>query len=72
MGKFSKGPSIDFPKGGSGKMYGKGGTRPAESGQSGKSDQSGDGKKFPNGGSGKMFGKQSAGKALSGQSGKGG
>lgn len=71
MGKFEKSaPKIDFPKGGDGKMFGKGGTRPAEAGVSGKSTNEGSGGDWAKGGSGKMFGKGTANKAEPGQSGK--
>lgn len=69
MGEFKKGPKIDFPKGGDGKMFGKGGVKAAVSGVSGKETNAGAGE-WPKGGSGKMFGKQSANKATAGQSGK--
>jgi hypothetical protein len=75
MAKFGEGkeggrvPSIDFPKGGDGKMFGKGGARPAVAGVSGKETNSGEGE-WPKGGSTKMFGKGHANKAESGQSGK--
>jgi hypothetical protein len=61
-----------FPKGGSGKMFGKGGAGDAESGQSGKDSNapSGSSDKFASGGKGKMFGKQTANKMTPGQSGK--
>ena len=61
-----------FPKGGSTKMFGKGGAGRVTPGQSGKpsNSPSGSSDKFPSGGSGKMFGKQSANKATPGQSGK--
>jgi hypothetical protein len=63
-----------FPKGGSGKMYGKGSAGKVTPGQSGKESNSpaGGGEKFASGGSGKMFGKQSANKMTPGQSGKAG
>ena len=61
-----------FPKGGSGKMFPKGGTSPAVAGQSGKSSQGPSGGDWAKGGSGKMFGKQSANKMTPGQSGKSG
>lgn len=58
MKKAGKGPSIDFPKGGSGKMTGKkvtaqkpGTTSPATGGSGGK---------FPMGGKGHMSGKNTA------------
>jgi hypothetical protein len=61
-----------FPKGGSGKMFGKGTAGKAEEGVSGKESNSpaGGGDKFASGGKGKMFGKQSANKMTPGQSGK--
>jgi hypothetical protein len=61
-----------FPKGGSGKMFGKGQSAEADSGQSGKDSQGGAGgsDKFASGGKGKMFGKQTANKMTPGQSGK--
>jgi hypothetical protein len=61
-----------FPKGGSGKMFGKGTAGKSLEGQSGKESNSpaGGSDKFAKGGSGKMFGKQSANKATAGQSGK--
>jgi len=61
-----------FPKGGSGKMFGKGKVGEAVAGQSGKESQtpSGSGDKWASGGKGKMFGKQNANKMTPGQSGK--
>ena len=61
-----------FPKGGSGKMFGKGTVGKVTPGQSGKESNSpnGGGEKWAKGGSGKMFGKQSANKMTPGQSGK--
>ena len=61
-----------FPKGGSGKMFGKGSVGKVTPGQSGKESNSpaGGSDKFAKGGSGKMFGKQSANKRIPGQSGK--
>ena len=61
-----------FPKGGSGKMFGKGKVGDVVPGQSGKESQTppNSGDKFASGGKGKMFGKQNANKMTSGQSGK--
>ena len=76
MAKFGEGkeggktPSIEFPRGGDTKMFGKGGVRPAESGVSGKETNSGEGEWAKGGSSNRMFGKGHAGKAESGQSGK--
>jgi len=61
-----------FAKGGTGKMFGKGGAGDAESGVSGKQSNapSGSSDKFASGGKTKMFGKQTANKMTPGQSGK--
>jgi hypothetical protein len=63
-----------FPKGGSGKMFGKGSAGKVVPGVSGKQSNSppGGSAKFAEGGSGRMFGKGSANKAVPGQSGKSG
>jgi hypothetical protein len=59
-----------FAKGGTGKMFGKGGSSPSKSGQSGKDSTSPSGGDWGKGGSTKMFGKQTANKMTPGQSGK--
>jgi hypothetical protein len=61
-----------FPKGGSGKMFGKGSAGRSAEGQSGKESNSppGGSEKWAKGGSGKMFGQQHANKVTPGQSGK--
>jgi len=61
-----------FPKGGSGKMFGKGTAGKAADGVSGKESNSppGGNEKFASGGKGKMFGKGSANKMTPGVSGK--
>jgi len=63
-----------FAKGGTGKMFGKGGAGDAASGVSGKESNapSGSSDKFASGGKTKMFGKQTANKMTPGQSGKSG
>jgi hypothetical protein len=72
MGKVEK-RSADpgfFAKGGTGKMFGKGGADESNSGQSGKESQGSANRDFPKGGTTKMFGKGSAGKKIPGISGK--
>jgi hypothetical protein len=63
-----------FPKGGSGKMFGKGQAGRSQDGVSGKPSNSppGGSEQWAKGGSGKMFGKQTANKVTPGQSGKSG
>ena len=71
MGKvLSTKNSVTFPKGGSGKMFGKGTAGPAASEVSGKASNDLGGGKWAKGGGGKMFGKGKANAAVSGQSGK--
>lgn len=72
MGKVEK-RSADpgfFAKGGTGKMFGKGGADESNAGQSGKESQGSANRDFPKGGTTKMFGKGSAGKKIPGISGK--
>jgi hypothetical protein len=71
MGKVQSSKySVSFPKGGSGKMFGKGAAGPAAEGVSGKASNDLGGGKWAKGGSGKMFGKGKASASISGQSGK--
>jgi len=60
-----------FPKGGNGKMFGKGHASPMPAAHTGKPSQGAKGGKFPKGGNGKMFGKGSASPARSGHTAKG-
>lgn len=57
MAKTTSKGGFSFPKGGSGKMFGRTGATPAKAGMTSKSG-SGQGGKFAQGGSGKMFGRR--------------
>lgn len=59
-----------FAKGGTTKMFGKGGADPATAGQSAYENQPGAGAEFASGGKGHMFGKGHATPAEAGQSAK--
>jgi hypothetical protein len=69
MGKFLKNAhSVEFAKGGTTKMFGKGVAAPAVAGQSGKDSNGGPDAKFAAGGKTHMFGKGHANQAPSGVS----
>lgn len=74
MGKVissgDSGHGVTFAKGGTTKMFGKGGAGPAPEGVSARPAQTGVGEKFASGGKGKMFGKGHAGAMPAGVSAK--
>lgn len=70
MAKATAKKGGSFPKGGNGKMFGKGHANPMPAGRTAKPDQGKGGDKFPSGGNGHMFGKGSARPVVAGRTAK--